>query len=67
MLGPRIRELNLKKIERLSLDGSSSIITLPMALSQPFTLATDSYYFLDRKGRLATEIQVPVLLPVQPR
>ena len=44
----------------------SDTITIPMTKPKFFVLSTDSYSFLDRSGRLATEIQVPILRPVRP-
>ena len=66
--GQDIRELAIRSSDRepIHLKEMSDTIRIPMTKPKFFVLSTDSYSFLDRNGRLATEIQVPILRPVIP-
>jgi hypothetical protein len=66
--GREIQELALRSSARepIRLKELSDTIKIPMPQPKFFVLSTDSYFFLDRSGRLATEIQVPILRPVIP-
>ena len=66
--GQQIREFALRSSDRepIHLKEMSDTITIPMRKPKSFVLSTDSYSFLDRSGRLATEIEVPILRAVRP-
>ena len=66
--GQEIRELALRSSDRepIRLRELNDTITIPMSRPKSFVLSTDSYFFLDRRGRLATEIKVPILRPITP-
>ena len=60
-----IQGLAADKLEPIRLQSLENTITIAMKMPRPFTLSTSSLFFLDRAGRPATVISVPVLLPAQ--
>lgn len=67
--GQEIRQLALRFSDKEPIRLRELSDTIKISMSRPkfFVLSTDSYSFLDRSGRLATEIQVPILRPIIPK